>query len=78
MKKGTPIELWVVSQTAPLGQVAGSQCRLRARRVGRDGPGHPGYHTLIREGIASESEAEQLWESPGAALYSRSASRNAC
>ncbi len=34
--------------------------------MGRDGASQPGYHTLIREGISSEAEAEKLArESPG-------------
>jgi hypothetical protein len=62
----TPIELWVVYKMTLWGKFSGPNSVCEQDEWDKMERERPGYHTLIREGITSEPEAEQLArESPG-------------
>jgi hypothetical protein len=66
MKIETQIELWVVYKMTLLGRLLGPNAVCEQGEWDKMERDRPGYHTLIREGITSESEAEHLArESPG-------------
>lgn len=66
MSRETKAELWVVYKMTVWGKLPGSNAVCQQGEWDEMERGQPGHHELIREGIANESEAEQLArESPG-------------
>jgi hypothetical protein len=60
------MQTWVVYQPTTIGKIRGSTAVCSQAEWAAMERARPGYHTLIRDGIASEGEAERLVrEAPG-------------
>ena len=58
-KSNKPVS-WVVYRVSPIGKQLGGNAVCEQREWDEMERVRPGYHTLIRSGIASEAEAEKL------------------
>ena len=66
MRKSEPVVLWVVYKMTVWGKVPGPNAVCEQTEWDEMERRRPGHHTLIRAGMASETEAERLArESPG-------------